>query len=111
MDMKEKGVAHLRPDHYIDIEMPKNSPYGLIIGALAFGFGFALIWYIWWLAILTALGMLATVVARSIDDDIHYIIPAAEVERLETERFASWPWGRRDSMPDQQTIPEPVPGR
>jgi cytochrome o ubiquinol oxidase subunit I len=67
--------------------MPKNVPHGLIIGALAFVFGFAMIWYIWWLAILAALGMLFTVIARSNDDDIHYIIPAAEVERIENERY------------------------
>jgi cytochrome o ubiquinol oxidase subunit 1 len=97
MEMKEKGAAHPRPDQYNDIEMPKNAPHGLIIGALAFGFGFAMIWYIWWLAGLAALGMLVTVIARSMDDDIHYIIPAAEVERIENERFASWPWSRRES--------------
>jgi cytochrome o ubiquinol oxidase subunit 1 len=108
MDMKEKGIAHLQPDQYHDIEMPKNAPHGLIIGALAFVFSFALIWYIWWLAIVAALGVLATVIARSIDDHIHHIIPAAEVERIETERFASWPWSGRDSASARQTIPEPL---
>jgi cytochrome o ubiquinol oxidase subunit 1 len=87
MDMKEKGVAYRRPDQYNDIEMPKNSPHGFIIGALAFVFGFAMIWHVWWLAILAALGMLFTVIMRSMDDDIHYIIPAAEVERIENERY------------------------
>ena len=95
MDMKEKGIAYQRPEHYSDIEMPKNTPHGMIIGALAFLFGFALIWYIWWLAIVAALGILVTVIARAMDDDIHKIIPAAEVERIETERFASWPWSRQ----------------
>jgi cytochrome o ubiquinol oxidase subunit 1 len=87
MEMKEEGVAYQRPDHYNDIEMPKNTPLGLIIGSLAFLFGFALIWYIWWLAIVSALGILATIVARSWDDDIHEIIPAAEVKRIEDERY------------------------
>jgi cytochrome o ubiquinol oxidase subunit I len=54
---------------------------------LAFMFGFAIVWHIWWLVILAALGMLFTVIARSIDDDIHYVIPAAEVERIENERY------------------------
>ena len=67
--------------------MPKNAPHGLILGGLAFVFGFAMIWSIWWLAILAALGMLFTVIARSMDDDIHYVIPAAEVERIENERY------------------------
>jgi cytochrome o ubiquinol oxidase subunit 1 len=87
MGMKENGVAYLRPEHYRDIEMPKNVPHGLIIGGLAFLGGFAIIWYIWWLAILAALGILFTVIARSLDDDIHYVIPAAEVERIENERY------------------------
>lgn len=87
MDMKEKGVAYSRPDQYNDIEMPKNAPHGFIIGGSAFVFGFAVIWHIWWLAIFTALGMLFTVIARSFNDDIHYIIPAGEVERIENERY------------------------
>jgi cytochrome o ubiquinol oxidase subunit 1 len=87
MDMKEKGVAYQRPEQYNDIKMPKNAPHGLIIGGLAFVCGFALVWDIWWLAGLAALGMLVTVIARSIDDDLHYLIPAAEVERIENERY------------------------
>ncbi len=85
--MKEKGVAYRQPDQHTDIEMPKNVPHGPVIGGLTFVFGFAMIWYIWWLAILAALGMLFTVIARSMDDDIHYIIPAAEVKRIEDERY------------------------
>ncbi|HTY26005.1 MAG TPA: cytochrome o ubiquinol oxidase subunit I [Desulfomonilaceae bacterium] len=87
MEMKEKGTAHSRPDKYNDIEMPKNAAHGLILGGLAFVLGFSLVWHVWWLAILAALGMLVTVIARSMDDDIHYVIPAAEVERIENERY------------------------
>ena len=108
-ELKEKGIAYQRPDRYEDIELPKNAPHGLIIGGLAFVFGFALIWYIWWLAILAALGMLFTVIARSIDDDIHYIIPAAEVERIENERYRQLAAVAKRSSADEQTIPEPVP--
>jgi cytochrome o ubiquinol oxidase subunit 1 len=110
MEMKEKGVAYLRPDHYNDIEMPKNAPHGLIIGALAFLCGFALIWCIWWLAIVAALGIIFTVIARSMDDDIHYLIPAAEVERIENERYQQLAAARRRPT-DGQTIPELVPQR
>lgn len=88
MDMKEKGVAYQRPEHYSDIELPKNVPHGPIIGALAFLCGFAIVWHIWWFAIVAALGLLATVIARGSDDDIFKIIPAAEVQRLENARFS-----------------------
>ncbi len=109
MDMKEKGVAYRRPDQYNDIVMPKNSAHGLIIGALAFVFGFAMIRYVWWLAILAALGMLFTVIARSMDDDIHYIIPAAEVERIENERYRQLGSIAKRRPTYEQTILEPVP--
>jgi cytochrome o ubiquinol oxidase subunit 1 len=111
MDMKEKGVAYRRPARYHDIEMPKNAPHGMIIGGLAFMAGFGMIWYIWWLAIAAALGLLGTVVARACDDDIHYLIPAAEVARLENaryERLAAAAQGRAAGGP---SFPEPVPER
>ncbi len=91
--------------------MPKNAPHGLILGGLAFLFGFAMIWYIWWLAILAALGMLVTVIARASDDNIHNVIPAAEVERIENERYrqlAAAPPGR---PADKTAIPGPAPER
>ena len=108
VDMKEKGVAYQRPDQYNDIEMPKNAPHGLIIGGLAFVFGFAIVWYIWWLAILAAQGMLFTVIARSVDDDIHYVIPAAEVERIENERYRQLATVAKRHPAYEQTTPEPV---
>ena len=36
LDMKERGVAYARPRAYQDIEIPKNSPAGVIMGGLAF---------------------------------------------------------------------------
>ncbi len=86
-DMKEKGTAHTHPGRYYDIAMPKNAPNGFFIGILAFLFGFGMIWYIWWLAILCALGILIMVIARGSNDDTEYTIPAAEVERIEKERY------------------------
>ncbi len=110
-DMKEKGIAYRRPEQYHDIEMPKNAPHGLILGGLAFLFGFAVIWWIWWLAALTFLGMLTTVIARASDDDIHYVIPAAEVERLENERYRQLAAAFKSLSASGQTVPEAVTER
>jgi len=85
-EMKERGAAYQKPTRYHDIEMPKNTAKGLMIGGLAFVFGFSVIWYIWWLAILAALGVLLAIIARSVDDDTDYVVPAAEVERIENQR-------------------------
>jgi cytochrome o ubiquinol oxidase subunit 1 len=97
MSMKEKGTAHERPDRYGDIRMPKNTAHGFVLGGLAFIFGFALVWYIWWLAILSGLAMLFTVIARACDDDTHYTIPAAEVERIEEGRRLQMAQGPRQA--------------
>jgi cytochrome o ubiquinol oxidase subunit 1 len=86
-DMKEKETAYKQPEKYQDIHMPKNTASGLVVGALSFIFGFAMIWHIWWLVITSALAILFTIILRASNDDIHYIITADEVEQMENERF------------------------
>jgi cytochrome o ubiquinol oxidase subunit 1 len=39
-------------DHYDSIEVPPNSPNGFVTAFFAVVMGFALIWHIWWMAIL-----------------------------------------------------------
>ena len=45
---------------------------------------FGLVWHMWWLAILGVLTIIAAVIARSFARDVHRIVPAAEVERIES---------------------------
>ncbi len=85
--MKEEGTAFRRPEKYEDILMPKNTGCGFLLGMAAFVLGFALVWYIWWLVIASLLAMLAILIYRALDDDTTYILPAAEVEKSENERF------------------------
>jgi cytochrome o ubiquinol oxidase subunit 1 len=54
-----------------------------LVGLFSAVLGFAAIWYIWWLAALGLFGVIATVILRSFDTDIDYILPAAEVARME----------------------------
>jgi len=70
-----------------------------------------MIWPVWWLAAAAALGMLLSVIARSMDDDIHYVIPAAEVERIENERYQRLESIIKSRSTDGRNIPEPVPER
>jgi len=87
LDLKERGVADARPASYEDIVLPKNSPVGALMGGFAFVFGFAMIWYIWWLAALCGLVMWALMIWRSSDDESEMVIPAAEVARLDGLRL------------------------
>jgi cytochrome o ubiquinol oxidase subunit 1 len=75
--------------HYVDIEMPRNSPTGFICAFFATFMGFALIWHIWWLVIVGLVGAVATFVVFAWRDEDEYIIPAAEVERVDHERRAA----------------------
>lgn len=68
---------------YADILLPADSPIGLYIGAASFAFGFAIIWHMWWLAILALLALTALIIARASEDKTDYVVPAAEVAKLD----------------------------
>ncbi|WP_377842357.1 cytochrome o ubiquinol oxidase subunit I [Bosea sp. UC22_33] len=84
-DMKKRGyrrpLGGFRPIH-----MPRNTGAGVIIAGLATICGFALIWYIWWLAALTFVGVVATAIAHSFNYDRDFHIPADDVVREEEAR-------------------------
>ena len=68
---------------YTDIEMPRNSPTGFICAFFATFMGFALIWHIWWLAGLGVVGAYVTFVIFAWRDQDEYVIPAAEVAKID----------------------------
>ncbi|WP_312731829.1 cbb3-type cytochrome c oxidase subunit I, partial [Atlantibacter hermannii] len=86
-EMKEKGEAYKQPAHYEEIHMPKNSAAGIYIGLFSTIFGFAMIWHIWWLAIVGFAGIVITWIAKSFDEDVDYYVPVATVEKLENQHF------------------------
>ena len=86
--MKEKGTAYKRPAKYTEIHMPKNTGAGVIISVFSLIMGFALIWYIWWLAIVGFVGVIATWITYSFNKDVDYYVPADVVKKTEDEHFA-----------------------
>ena len=89
MDRKQTAIKQDRlidePD-YQPIEMPLNTPTGVIVAFFASLCGFAVIWYIWWLAILGLIGAFAIFVWYAWRDEHEHIIP---VEEVRPERAAS----------------------
>src|SRR4029077_7756061 len=67
-EMKRRRLTPVEPA-YETIEMPRNSPTGFIIAFFAVVTGFALIWYIWWMAILGLLAAAVTVLVAGWSDD------------------------------------------
>ncbi|WP_417527739.1 cytochrome o ubiquinol oxidase subunit I [Marinomonas shanghaiensis] len=86
-DMKEKGTAYVRKESYAPIHMPKNTKAGIIIGALITAFGFAMIWHIWWLAIVGLVGSIVTFVARAYTSDVDYYVQPDEIAQIENEHL------------------------
>jgi cytochrome o ubiquinol oxidase subunit 1 len=88
---REQGLSR-EPD-YKDIEMPRNSPTGFVCAFFATIMGFALIWHIWWMVVLGGIGAFATFVVFAWRDHDEYVIPAAEVariDRLNREARRAW---------------------
>jgi cytochrome o ubiquinol oxidase subunit 1 len=93
-DAKEKGTAYQPIEKYEDIEMPANTYYGFIIMVMASGFGFGLVWHMWWLAIASLLGAIATAITYAFLPQRNRIIPAAEVREIDE----AWRRAARESV-------------
>ena len=57
-----------------EFHLPKNTPYGIIIAALAAVASFGLIWHIWWLAGLGFIAMMTAILIRFADEDTEYFV-------------------------------------
>ena len=86
---KAHGGAYKRADHYRDIEIPRNSMVGPVIGFAGAVCAFGLVWHIWWMAILGLAVMWLAVIARSFVRDTRRTITAKEVEKTDARWLAA----------------------
>jgi cytochrome o ubiquinol oxidase subunit 1 len=80
-EAKKVQPALRRP--YEAIEMPKNSPVGFINAFFAVVTGFALIWHIWWMAILGVFGAFAAFLIFAFRDEDETEIPADRIAQFD----------------------------
>ncbi|PYE33620.1 cytochrome bo3 quinol oxidase subunit 1 apoprotein [Rhizobium sp. PP-F2F-G38] len=84
-DMKNRGYE--RPlGGFKPIHMPKNTGTGVILSGLSVAFAFAVIWYIWWLAIVSFIGIIAVSIGHTFNYNRDFYIPADDVIATEGER-------------------------
>ena len=81
-DIKQSETQPEEPQ-YKDILIPKNTPLALYIAAFSFLIGFGFIWHIWWLAGLSLIGVITTIIIRASDDETEYRLKAEEVAKNE----------------------------
>ncbi|SNB78719.1 cytochrome bo3 quinol oxidase subunit 1 apoprotein [Arboricoccus pini] len=82
--MKEAGQTQNHAP-YQPIHMPKNTGTGVIIGAFSLALGFALVWHIWWLAIVSAAVIVLASIIYSFSEDTAYWVQPEEIEAIENE--------------------------
>jgi cytochrome o ubiquinol oxidase subunit 1 len=70
------------------IEIPKNSAIGFVVASFAVVSGFALIWHIWWMAGLGALGIFLAMLVFAFREEEEIEISAHEIARFEREHRA-----------------------
>jgi cytochrome o ubiquinol oxidase subunit 1 len=84
-DMKRRGYK--RPEGgYQPIHMPRNTGAGIILSGLALSLGFAMVWYIWWLAAVSAAGLFVVALGHTFNFKRDYFIPAEDVAQTENKR-------------------------
>jgi cytochrome o ubiquinol oxidase subunit 1 len=80
---RDRGVADVTPEHFEPVHMPKNTMVPIILGAMAFCFGFGMVWRIWWMAGGGLAAIIALVIVRSFIHDTGYTITAEDMRRME----------------------------
>ncbi|MGQ3280540.1 MAG: cbb3-type cytochrome c oxidase subunit I, partial [Shinella sp.] len=84
-DMKNRGYE--RPlTGFKSIHMPKNTGTGVILSGLSVVLAFALIWYIWWLAAVSFIGIITVSIAHTFNYNRDFFIPAETVTATEDAR-------------------------
>jgi cytochrome o ubiquinol oxidase subunit 1 len=85
-EKKQRERAQAQPPKerkFEPIEVPKNSATGFITAFFAVVTGFALIWHIWWMAGIGAIGMFLAMLAFAFRIEEEIEIPADQIARFE----------------------------
>jgi cytochrome o ubiquinol oxidase subunit 1 len=85
-NMKQAGQQAARQIPYETIHVPRNSAVGVAIAFFTSIGGFALVWHIWWLAILGFVGLLVAALSHGWIIDREIEIPPERLAALERER-------------------------
>ena len=84
-DMKRHGFRRAESG-FLPIHMPRNTAAGVVLAAISLVLGFALVWHIWWLAIVSFVALVVATIVHTFNYQRDYHIPAAEVAATEAAR-------------------------
>ena len=84
-DMKQQKAQAPR-EGYKAIHMPCNTWAGIVLAGFATVFGLSMIWYIWWLATLAFVSLVATAIIHTFNYDRDFHIPVEDIRNAEDHR-------------------------
>ena len=79
--MKESGAGYPSVVPFEDIEVPRNSALGPVLGAAGFAMAFGLVWHIWWMVITFGTVVIAAMIVRGFARNTSRVVTAQEVRR------------------------------
>ena len=86
-DMKNRGYK--APEGgYRDIHMPANTEAGIVLAGLSVACAVGLIWYMWWLAAISFVGIIGYAIFHTFNYRRDFHIPASEVTETEARARA-----------------------
>ncbi|OZI41564.1 cytochrome o ubiquinol oxidase subunit I [Bordetella genomosp. 4] len=82
-----KQYGYQRPQQgFIPIHMPKNTWAGIVLAGISVVMGFALIWHMWPLAILSFAALIVVAIIHTFNYKRDYYVPAEDVVQTEAAR-------------------------
>ena len=85
---KRNDGAYKPADHYRDIELPKNSMGGVVLGVASCACAFGLVWHIWWMVGGSGSLILITIILRAFLRDTTKTVRAVEVATFDSRWLA-----------------------
>lgn len=87
-EAKKNKTSVFPKEPYKEIHMPQNTAAGFYIGVVSFVFGFAIVWHMFWLAILSFIGLIACIIFRLYEKNTDYHVTVKEIEQIEKRKAA-----------------------
>jgi cytochrome o ubiquinol oxidase subunit 1 len=105
--MKDHDLAFKQPADYSRIHMPKNTWAGIVIAVLSGIMGFAMVWHVWWLAIVSTLAMFGSFIVYTFQKNKDYYVEVDEVKAIENAYYARLKQTSKSDTQGEETETEP----
>ena len=84
---KENGKAYPTDVKYEEIHMPKSRTVGVVMALLLTVAGFAMVWHMWWLAVLGLVGTIVSLIVSSFNTEHDYYVDVETITKTENEHL------------------------